>query len=125
MRGGSAKPADWKFQAKITKWHQLETHVDFDQLFPITPEDDSKALKKQLQDILKSTADSVNSALAVIEGETRSLDDPIEVVGKMKKDRKDSTKSGETNSNEKTLQVSLYIPYVSSNLLYFFRVHQK
>ena len=106
------KSADWKFQSRITKWQELETHVDFDKTFPISNRDGTKSLKKQLQDILKDTADSVNSALAVIEGEVRSLDDALEVVGKKKKDQKESSKDN-SNSSEKTLQVILYIPSVS------------
>lgn len=43
------KPADWKFQEKATKWHQLETLVDFDRLYLIAVDKDPETLKKQLQ----------------------------------------------------------------------------
>lgn len=111
-KGGSAKPAEWKFQSRITKWHSLDTQMDLDKTFTISNEDESETLKKQLQAILKNIAASINSALAVIEGEVRSLDDSIEIVGKKKKDRKESAKMNERNSDGKSLQVELYIPCV-------------
>lgn len=43
------KPADWKFQEKATKWHQLEALVDFDRLYLIAADKDPEILKKQLQ----------------------------------------------------------------------------
>jgi hypothetical protein len=43
------KPADWKFQEKATKWHQLEALVDFDRLYLIAADKDPETLKKQLQ----------------------------------------------------------------------------
>ncbi|XP_043271626.1 protein odr-4 homolog isoform X2 [Venturia canescens] len=110
-KGGSAKPAEWKFQSKVTKWHRLDTQMDLDKTFPISNEDNAKTLKKQLQDILKNTAASINSAQAVIEGEVRSLDDLVEIVGKKKKDQKESVKGREINPDEKSLRVELYIPY--------------
>ncbi|XP_033212140.1 protein odr-4 homolog [Belonocnema kinseyi] len=107
--GGILKPADWKFQKRVTKWHQLEALVDLDQLFPIPRNKTPQSLKKQLQDILKTTSDLVNSALVVIEGESRCSDDTIEAIGKQKKDKKDS-KESDSESEERMLQVGLYIP---------------
>lgn len=43
------KPADWKFQEKATKWHQLEALIDFDRLYLIAADKDPETLKKQLQ----------------------------------------------------------------------------
>lgn len=43
------KPAEWKFQAKPTKWHQLEALIDFDRLFLIAADKDPQTLKNQLQ----------------------------------------------------------------------------
>lgn len=43
------KPADWKFQEKATKWHQLEALVEFDRLYLIAADKDPETLKKQLQ----------------------------------------------------------------------------
>lgn len=47
--GGILKPADWKFQKKATKWHQLEALVDLDYTFPITDQASPNTLKRQLQ----------------------------------------------------------------------------
>ena len=64
-----------------------------------------------LKDILKTTSDIVNSALVVIEGESRSPEDAIETIGKQKKDKKDC-KETDSESEEKMLQVGLYVPCV-------------
>lgn len=48
-KDGILKPADWKFQEKATKWHQLETLVDFDKLYLIDADKDPETLKRQLQ----------------------------------------------------------------------------
>lgn len=109
---GILKPADWKFQAKATKWHQLETLVDFDRLFLIAANKDPETLKKQLQDILKSVSDIIESSLIVIEGEVRSPDDTLELISKSKKDEKNS-KNNEKNNNDQSIQINLYIPCVS------------
>ncbi|KAG7188289.1 hypothetical protein KM043_007952 [Ampulex compressa] len=111
---GTLKPADWKFQNKPTQWHQLETCVDFDQLFFLAAEKDPETLKKQLQDILRSVSNMIYSTLVVVEGEVRSPDDMLDVILKNKKDKKDS-KSGEKNTNEKSLQISLYISCQQKN----------
>ncbi|XP_015509510.2 protein odr-4 homolog [Neodiprion lecontei] len=108
--GGILKPVDWKFQAKATKWHQLEARVDFDRLFPIAADQMPATLKKQLQGILANISDTVDSALIVIEGEPRSSEDTLEVVGKKKKDRKEIKSNNDTTLANKTLQVSMYIP---------------
>ncbi|XP_015605867.1 protein odr-4 homolog [Cephus cinctus] len=106
---GMLKPAEWKFQAKATKWHQLETCIGFDRLFVIPLDKNPDTLKKQLQDILKSISETVNSALIVIEGEHRSPDDAVEAIGRRKKDRREM-KSNDSNSIDKTLHASLYVP---------------
>ncbi|XP_012261309.2 protein odr-4 homolog [Athalia rosae] len=108
--GGILKPAEWKFQAKATKWHQLEARVDFDRLFPIPADDISTTLKKQLQGILARISETVDSALVIIEGEPRSPDDAVEVVGKKKKDRKEIKNKDDAGNADKTIQVSMYIP---------------
>lgn len=52
--------------------------------------------------------------MVVIEGEPRSPEEAVEVVGKKKKDRKEAKSNSDTGSADKTLQVSMYIPCVSS-----------
>ncbi|XP_043529227.1 protein odr-4 homolog isoform X2 [Frieseomelitta varia] len=112
---GILKPADWKFQAKATKWHQLEALVDFDRLFLIAANKDPETLKKQLQDILKSVSDIIESSLIVIEGEVRSPDDTLELISKSKKDEKNS-KNNEKNNNDQSIQINLYIPCEEKNM---------
>ncbi|XP_029170976.1 protein odr-4 homolog [Nylanderia fulva] len=102
------KPADWKFQERATKWHQLEALVDFDRLYLIAADKDPETFKKQLQNILTSVADLIDSSLVVIEGEVRAPDDTLETIGKRKKNSKEC-KSKKSNNNN-SLQVSLYIP---------------
>ena len=111
---GMLKPADWKFQTKATKWHQLETLVDFDRLFLIAANKDPETLKKQLQDILTSISDVIDSSLIVIEGEVRSPDDTLEVISKTRKDEK-GFKSDEKSSNNKAIQINLYVPCQEKN----------
>lgn len=106
------KPADWKFQEKATKWHQLEALVDFDRLYLIAADKDPETLKKQLQNILTNVADLIDSSLVVIEGEVRSPDDTLEILGKKKKNSKECKK---TNDSNNSLQVSLYIPCLQNN----------
>ena len=67
-----------------------------------------------LKDILKTTSEIVNSALVVIEGESRSPDEAIEAIGKQKKDKKN-----DSESEEKMLQVGLYVPCVRNSRFYF------
>ncbi|XP_076752442.1 protein odr-4 homolog [Xylocopa sonorina] len=110
---GMLKPADWKFQSKATKWHQLEAFIDFDRLFLIAANKDPETLKKQLQDILKTISDIIDSSLIVIEGEVRSPDDALEVVSRNKKDEKSC--KNEKNNNSKTIQINLYIPCQEEN----------
>jgi len=132
------KPADWKFQEKATKWHQLETLVDFDRLYLIAVDKDPETLKKQLQvlmneilnyfynttlktlntlqNILTNIADLIESSLIVIEGEVRSPDDTLETLGKRKKSSNKECKNKTDDSNN-SLQVSLYIPCVSMNTI--------
>lgn len=106
------KNAEVKFQSKITKWYQLDTHVDFDQMYPIIKDQESESLKKQLQNILKDISSKIESSIVVLEGESMALDDPIEILGeKKKKDRKES-KSNDTNFNNRVLQAVIYIPSV-------------
>ncbi|XP_020292315.1 protein odr-4 homolog [Pseudomyrmex gracilis] len=100
------RPADWRFQEKATKWHQLEALVDFDRLYLIAANKDPETLKKQLQNILASVADMIDSSLVVIEGEVRSSDDALEEISKKKKESKEC-KSKKNDSNN-SLQVSLY-----------------
>ncbi|XP_074103502.1 protein odr-4 homolog [Cotesia typhae] len=107
---GPLKNADVKFQSKITKWYQLDTHVDFDQMYPIIKDQESESLKKQLQNILKDISSKIESSIVVLEGESMALDDPIEILGeKKKKDRKES-KNNDTNFNNRVLQAIIYIP---------------
>ncbi|XP_018352634.1 PREDICTED: protein odr-4 homolog isoform X2 [Trachymyrmex septentrionalis] len=108
------KPADLKFQEKATKWHQLETLVDFDRLYLITVDKDPETLKKQLQNILINVADLIYSSLIVIEGEVRSPDDTLETLGKRKKSSNKECKNKTDDSNN-SLQVSLYIPCSQDN----------
>ncbi|XP_036139942.1 protein odr-4 homolog isoform X2 [Monomorium pharaonis] len=107
------KPADWKFQEKATKWHQLEALVDFDKLYLIAADKDPETLKKQLQNILTNVADLIDSSLVVIEGEVRSPDDMLEAFSKRKKNSKEC--KNKTNDSNNSLQVSLYIPCSQGN----------
>ncbi|XP_017760442.1 PREDICTED: protein odr-4 homolog [Eufriesea mexicana] len=107
-KNGILKPANWKFQTKGTKWHQLEAVIDFDHLFLIAANKDPETLKKQLEDIIKTISDIIESSLTVIEGEVWSSDDILEVISKSKKDEK--CKSNEKNNNDKSIQIMLYIP---------------
>ncbi|XP_018406308.1 PREDICTED: protein odr-4 homolog [Cyphomyrmex costatus] len=109
IKDSMLKPADWKFQEKATKWHQLETLVDFDKLYLIFREPIPKPLKKQLQNILTNIADLIDSSLIVIEGEVRSPDDTLEVFSKKKKSSNNECKN-KTNDSNNSFQVSLYIP---------------
>ncbi|XP_076636286.1 protein odr-4 homolog [Colletes latitarsis] len=111
---GMLKPAEWKFQEKATKWHQLEALVDFDHLFLIAADKDPETLKKQLQNILNSISCTIESSLTVIEGEVRSPDDALEVINKSKKDEK-GCKNNENSSNDKSIQINLYVPCQNKN----------
>jgi len=57
--------------------------------------------------------DLIESSLVVIEGEVRSPDDPLEILGKKKKNSKEC--KSKTNDSSNTFQVSLYVPCVSMN----------
>lgn len=113
-KGSVLKSVDWKFQARPTKWHQLETQVDFDRLFFIAADKDPATLKQQLQDILEDVSVTVESSIVVIDGKVRSPDETLEIVTKKRKIEK-VCKSGEKSSNEKAIQINLYIPCKSSN----------
>lgn len=112
---GMLKPTEWKFQAKPTKWHQLEALIDFDRLFLIAADKDPETLKKQLQDILKNISDIIESSLIVIEGEIRSSEDTLEAISKNKNDD-ETCKNNEKNANDKLIQVDLYIPCQEKNI---------
>ncbi|XP_033343440.1 protein odr-4 homolog [Bombus vosnesenskii] len=115
IRNEILKPVDWKFQAKATNWHQLEALIDFDRLFLIAANKDPETLKKQLQDILKSVSDIIESSLIVIEGEVRSPDDRLELISKNKKDER-NCRNNEKNNNDRSIQINLYIPCHEKNL---------
>ncbi|KAH0949711.1 hypothetical protein HN011_000576 [Eciton burchellii] len=102
------KPADWKFQENVTKWHQLEGLIDFDRLYLIAADKDPETLKKQLQNILISVADLIDSSLVVIEGEARAPDEALEILSKKKKDNKEC--KNKKNNDTGSFQFSLYIP---------------
>ncbi|XP_031825862.1 protein odr-4 homolog isoform X2 [Nomia melanderi] len=106
---GMIKPAEWKFQGKSTKWHQLEAVIDFDRLFLIAANKDPETLKKQLQDILKSMSDTIESSLIAIEGEVKSPNDTLDIITKNKKEEK-GCKNNDKNANDKPIHISLYIP---------------
>ncbi|XP_063985468.1 protein odr-4 homolog [Diachasmimorpha longicaudata] len=106
----SLKSADWKFEAKITKWYQLETRLDFDQTFPIADGQESETLKQQLQKILKDVAGVVNSSLVIIEGDRRLPDELIQIIGNQKKKERKESKSNESDASDKSLQAAIYVP---------------
>ncbi|XP_016921724.2 protein odr-4 homolog isoform X1 [Apis cerana] len=114
-KNGMFKSVDWKFQTRATKWHQLEAFINFDRLFLIAANKDPKTLKKQLQDILKTISDIVETSLIVIEGEVWSPHDTLEVISKNKKDEK-NCKSNEKNNNDQSIQINLYIPCQEENI---------
>ncbi|XP_050445619.1 protein odr-4 homolog isoform X2 [Cataglyphis hispanica] len=89
------KPADWKFQERAAKWHQLEALIDFDRLYLIAADKNPETFKKQLQ------------------GEVGAPDDALEMIGKRKKNSKECKNKKDNNNN--SLQVSLYIPCEQSN----------
>ncbi|XP_076662154.1 protein odr-4 homolog isoform X2 [Halictus rubicundus] len=107
-KSGMIKPVEWKFQGKATKWHQLESVINFDNLFHIPADKDPETLKKQLQDILESMSDIVESSLIAIEGEVKSPDDMLEIITKNKNEEK-GCKNNEKTTNDKPIQISLYI----------------
>lgn len=109
---GPLKNAEWKFQSKVTNWYQLETRVDFDQVFPIKNDQKLESLKKQHQNILDDTFRKINSAIIAIEDLPKPPQQLIEVTGnKKKKDLKESKTNG-SNSSDKSLQAAIYIPCV-------------
>ncbi|XP_060818557.1 protein odr-4 homolog isoform X2 [Bombus pascuorum] len=103
------KPVEWNFQAKATKWHQFETFVNFDHPFSIATNKDPESLKKQLQDILKTISDIIESSFVVIEGEVRSSDEKVEPISKDKKDEKNCRNNGKNNDSQ-SLKIHLYVP---------------
>ncbi|XP_032686392.1 protein odr-4 homolog [Odontomachus brunneus] len=107
-KDGILKPADWKFQEKATKWHQLEALVDFDRLYFTDADKNPETLKRQLQAILTSVADLIDSSLVVIEEEVRPLETSLEIICKKKRDNKECKSKKNDSSN--FFQVSLYIP---------------
>lgn len=60
---------------------------------------------------MTSEADLIESSLVVIEGEVGAPDDALETIGKKKKNSKECKNKKDNNS----LQVSLYIPCVSTD----------
>ncbi|XP_011303710.1 protein odr-4 homolog [Fopius arisanus] len=108
----SMKNADWKFQDNITKWYQLETRVDLDQVFPVVDGEESETLKQQLQNILNDMSDIINSSLVIIEGDKRPSDQLIEIVGNKKKKERKELKSNESDESisDKSLQATIYVP---------------
>ncbi|EFN83762.1 protein odr-4 homolog [Harpegnathos saltator] len=111
-KDGILKPADWKFQERATKWHQLEAFVDFDKLYFIDADKDPETLKRQLQNILTNVADLIDSSVVVIEEEVRPLETMLEIICKKKRDNKEcKNKKNDNNS----FQVSLYIPCSQDN----------
>ncbi|XP_071858312.1 protein odr-4 homolog isoform X2 [Bombus fervidus] len=109
------KPVDWNFQDKATKWHQFETFVNFDHLFLIATNEDPESLKKQLQNILKSISDIIESSFVVIEGEVRSSDDRLELISKDKKDER-NCRNNEKNNNGQLIKIHLFVPCHEQNL---------
>ncbi|KZC05038.1 PREDICTED: protein odr-4 homolog [Dufourea novaeangliae] len=118
---GMVKPAEWKLQGKATKWHQLEALVDFDQLFLIAADKVPETLKKQLQDIIKNMSNIIESSLLVIEGEVRSPDDSLEIITKSKEQEK-GRKNNEKDTNDKIIQINLYIPCQEKNINFDVRI---
>lgn len=104
------KNADWKFQLNITKWYQLETRVDFDQIFPIENNEKIESLKKQHENILDDVYKKINSAIISIEDSPQSPHELIQLTGNKKKKFLKQTK------NDVSLQAAIYIPCVSLNL---------
>lgn len=94
--------------------------MDLNQIFPIVDNKASESLKKQFQNILENTAKVIETAIVVIEGETRPLNELIQIVGN-KKNKKDQaqSKSNDLNSNDKSLQAAIYISHVNKSLYLF------
>lgn len=65
---------------------------------------------------MTSVADLIESSLVVIEGEVGAPDDALETIGKRKKNSKESKNKKDNNNN--SLQVSLYIPCVNTNIYF-------
>ncbi|XP_014210147.1 protein odr-4 homolog [Copidosoma floridanum] len=103
--GGILKPADWKFQKKVTKWHHLESTLDLDYLIPILDEIHPHTLKRQLQEVIKIISDMVKTALIIIEGEPRSPKDLLEAIIRKKKNEKHNEEE-----KEKVLHFGVYLP---------------
>ncbi|XP_076281305.1 protein odr-4 homolog [Lasioglossum baleicum] len=114
-KSGIVKPVEWKFQGKATKWHQLESVINFDNLFLIPANKDPETLKKQLQDILKTMSDIVESSLIAIEGEVKSPDDTLEIVTKNKNEEKGCKNNEKSTTNDKPIQISLYTTCQANN----------
>ncbi|XP_051176718.1 protein odr-4 homolog [Leptopilina boulardi] len=110
---GIVKPVDWKFQTN-TKWHYLETRIDFNRLFPIARFKTPVSLKKQFQDILNETSNMINSSVILIEGKIPSSDTTIEtIVEQLTEEKKKGCCDNKENNSEASfeiLQVSLYFP---------------
>lgn len=60
-------------------------------------------------------SDIIESSLIVIEGEVRSPDDRLELISKNKKDER-NCRNNEKNNNDRSIQINLYIPCVSTCL---------
>ncbi|KAJ8669081.1 hypothetical protein QAD02_000340 [Eretmocerus hayati] len=104
--GGILKPADWKFQKKITTWHHLEALVDFDHLFPVPDDMHPHTLERQLQSIVERISEMVNNALVVIEDEPKSPEDVIESFAT----KKNLGKGEEGDELDEVLQVGVHVP---------------
>ncbi|XP_034939965.1 protein odr-4 homolog [Chelonus insularis] len=107
---GILKPTEWKFQPKPTKWYQLDTHVDFDQIFPIIKSLQSENLKQQFQNILEDVSNKIESGIVVIENEPMAQSDAIDILGEKKKKDKKESKSSDSTSNSRALKAVIYIP---------------
>lgn len=60
-------------------------------------------------------SDIIESSLIVIEGEVRSPGDRLELISKNKKDER-NCRNNEKNNNDRSIQINLYIPCVSTCL---------
>lgn len=108
IKDGILRPADWRFQEKATKWYQLNALVDFDRLYLIDTNKGPETLKRQLQTILTSVADLIDSSLVVIEGEVKPLEDALEIISRKKKEGKDCKDI--KNDSDNSFHVTLYVP---------------
>ncbi|XP_021934616.1 protein odr-4 homolog [Zootermopsis nevadensis] len=103
----SVHPVEWKFQSKATRWHQLDCHINLDQVFPISLDKQTQSLRSNLQEILGALSENIKSAVCMFDGELRDSSKALDALGK----KKPKAGSKGPNSGEITmLTVSLYIP---------------